>query len=177
MGAPVTAFCRMDDREIRLREPVAEPDFVIVQDPTLLGRPDVYEGLAEEGMLLINSTQTVEALAARDPAGALRKRRVYTVAASELALAHIGRPMPNAALLGAFVALTGELTFSALATAIRSKFPARIADANIAAARAAYEMLPRRLRPVTPGMSRTAPEAAADAASLTCVKAEGPRVV
>ena len=35
-GAPVMAFCRIDDRQIRLREPVLEPDALIIQDPTLL---------------------------------------------------------------------------------------------------------------------------------------------
>ena len=35
-GAPVVAFCRIDDRDIRLREPIVAPDVLIVQDPTLL---------------------------------------------------------------------------------------------------------------------------------------------
>ena len=34
-GAPVVAFCRISDREIRLQEPILEPDCLIVQDPTL----------------------------------------------------------------------------------------------------------------------------------------------
>ena len=33
--------------------------------------------------------------------------RVVAVPATELALRHVGRPVPNAALLGAFAALTG----------------------------------------------------------------------
>ena len=46
MGAPVIAFCRIDDVRIRLREPIAEPDAVVVQDPTLLHHVDVFGGLA-----------------------------------------------------------------------------------------------------------------------------------
>ena len=46
MGAPVTAFCRIDNKEIRSREPVAEPDALIIQDPTLLHQVSVFEGLA-----------------------------------------------------------------------------------------------------------------------------------
>ena len=46
MGAPVMAFCRIDDKEIRLREPVLEPDALIVQDATLLHQVDLFSGLA-----------------------------------------------------------------------------------------------------------------------------------
>ena len=42
MGAPVMAFCRIDDKEIRLREPVLEPDALIIQDQTLLHQVDLF---------------------------------------------------------------------------------------------------------------------------------------
>src|SRR4249920_4006201 len=54
-GAPVVSFCRIDDRPIRSREPIAEPDALIVQDPTLLHQVDLFEGLSPEGYVLINS--------------------------------------------------------------------------------------------------------------------------
>src|SRR3990172_7337084 len=56
-GAPVTAFCRIDDREIRVREPIAEPDAVIVQDPTLLHQVDLFGGLGADGYVLINTAR------------------------------------------------------------------------------------------------------------------------
>src|SRR5512133_2551521 len=49
MGAPVTAFCRIDDRPIRAREPIAEPDALIIQDPTLLNQVAVFSGLSPDG--------------------------------------------------------------------------------------------------------------------------------
>ncbi len=55
MGAPVMAFCRLDDREIRLREPVTHPDALIIQDPTLLHQVDLFAGLDTRGYLLINT--------------------------------------------------------------------------------------------------------------------------
>jgi len=64
---------------------------------------------------------------------------VVTVPATELALQHVGRPLPNAALLGGFAALSGLIKLSSIEAAIRKKFPAKVADANIAAARAAAE--------------------------------------
>src|SRR5690242_21796583 len=58
MGAPVMAFCRIDDRAIRLREPVTAPDALLIQDPTLLHTVNLFDGLAPGGYILMNSTRT-----------------------------------------------------------------------------------------------------------------------
>jgi pyruvate ferredoxin oxidoreductase gamma subunit len=129
-GAPVAAFCRIDDRPIRTREPVVTPDFVIIQDATLLGHVDVLAGLRPGGRFLVNA-----------PAGAEVPAGAYAVAATDLALRHIGRPVPNAALLGGFAAATGRLRLESVANAIRGRFPERVAAGNIAAAREAYELV------------------------------------
>jgi pyruvate ferredoxin oxidoreductase gamma subunit len=140
-GAPVVSFCRIDDKEIRLREPILGPDAVIVQDPTLLKAIDVFQGLRPGGYLLVNTSRDladleVGAVLAKLPAGHAR-----TVPASELALKHVGRPVPNAALLGAFAALTGVVHLNSVAAAIRAAFPGKIGEANVAAATAAFEAL------------------------------------
>ena len=62
-------------------------------------------------------------------------------AASELALKHIGRPVPNAALLGAFAALTRFVRLDSVERAIEEAFPGKIGAANIAAAREAHEFV------------------------------------
>jgi pyruvate ferredoxin oxidoreductase gamma subunit len=107
MGAPVVAFCRIDRRPIRLREPIAEPNAVVVQDPTLLHHVDVIGGLADEGYVLINSSRSIDELGLGELRDRHRPERAVTVAASELARARTGRPIPNAALLGALSALSG----------------------------------------------------------------------
>ena len=56
-GAPVVSFCRIGDKEIRLREPILEPDALIVQDPTLFKAINVFEGLKASGYLLVNSNK------------------------------------------------------------------------------------------------------------------------
>src|SRR5208337_742980 len=58
MGAPVVAFCRISDKEIRLREPIQNPDALIVQDPTLFKSMDVFEGLEPDGYLLVNTSKS-----------------------------------------------------------------------------------------------------------------------
>lgn len=137
-GAPVISFCRIDDKEIRRREPVDEPDGLIVQDPTLLKVIDVFQGLKPGGYALVNSNRTLEELGLNATAGRLLPGRLRLVPATELAMKHIGRPFPNAVLLGAFAALTGLVQLTSVMTAIRQAFPGKIAEANAAAAAAAY---------------------------------------
>jgi pyruvate ferredoxin oxidoreductase gamma subunit len=138
-GAPVMAFCRIDDKTIRVREPVMTPDALIVQDPTLLHQVDLFQGLKSSGYVLINSARSIEALGIQDLAKTLQPERLLTVPASELALKHVGRPLPNAALLGGLAAFTGLVHLQSVKDAIAQKFSGVIADANIAAAEAAHD--------------------------------------
>lgn len=138
MGAPVMAFCRIDDREIRLREPVIDPDALIIQDPTLLHQVDLFKGLPAKGYIVINSTRGFDEIGLAEFARLHDPARLCTVPATELALKHVNRPVPNAALLGAFAALSGQIRLDSLVAAIRDKFPRAIADANVAAASEAY---------------------------------------
>ena len=138
-GAPVVAFCRIDDREIRLREPIIKPDALIIQDPTLLHQVDVFAGLDADGFILINSNRSFAELGLGDFARGFRAERLRTVAATELALKHVGRPLPNAALLGGFAAVSGLISLAAVAAAIKDKFSGKVAEGNIAAAAEAYE--------------------------------------
>lgn len=140
MGAPVVAFCRFSDQPIRLREPIVEPDALIVQDPTLLHQVDLFAGVGRDSYVLINTSRSLEELGIDEFLGALHAERVLTVPASELAREHVGRPLPNAALLGAFSALTEALNITSVTRAIRDRFPARVAEANIAAALATYDL-------------------------------------
>ncbi|MDY2940903.1 MAG: 2-oxoacid:acceptor oxidoreductase family protein [Varibaculum sp.] len=144
-GAPVVSYCRIADREIRSREPILEPDIVIVQDPTLLAVMDPFAGLKSDGYALINSHKSagelgVEELAERLPAGHL-----VAMPASDIALEKLGRPLPNAVMLGGLAALTGIVRLDSVADAIRGKFKGHIGNANVAAANTAYEYVRERL--------------------------------
>jgi pyruvate ferredoxin oxidoreductase gamma subunit len=137
-GAPVVAFCRIDDRLIRVREPITEPDAVIVQDPTLLHQVDLLAGLADDGYLLVNTARTFAELGLGDYVARFEPGRCATVPATDVARARLGRPLPNAALLGAFAALTHEVSVESVAAAIRERFPGRTGEQNVAAAEDAY---------------------------------------
>jgi pyruvate ferredoxin oxidoreductase gamma subunit len=145
-GAPVVAFCSFDDKPIRLREPIVEPDALIVQDPTLLHQVDLFGGAARDAFVLVNTSRTFDELGLSDLAERFRPERVVAVPATELAREHVGRPLPNAALLGAFTALTDALALSSVTAAIRDRFPGRLGDMNAAAAEAASELVQARGR-------------------------------
>jgi pyruvate ferredoxin oxidoreductase gamma subunit len=140
-GAPVVAFCRLADKEIRLREPIMEPDALIIQDPTLLYQVDVFAGLKPDGYILINTSKTFAELGLSDFVASHLPERLCTVSATELALRHVGRPVPNVPLLGGFAAVSGIIRLESVIKAIRVKFSGKVADGNIAAATEAYKIV------------------------------------
>ena len=145
-GAPVIAYCRIDDKTIRLREPILAPDVLIVQDPTLLHQVDVFQGLKPDGFVLINSRKSFNELGLADIEARFRRERLTTVPATEIALKHLGRPLPNAVLLGGFAALSGLITLQAVSHAIGTKFSGKVAAGNIAAATEAFAYIEQELK-------------------------------
>lgn len=137
-GAPVTSFCRIDDRPIRLREPITAPDALIIQDPTLLHQVDLFDGLRPGGFLLVNTSRSLESLGLEDLLRRLPSDHVIAVPATEIARQTLGRPLPNAALLGAFAALTAQVSLAAVCDAIRGRFPGQVGEGNVRAAEAAH---------------------------------------
>jgi pyruvate ferredoxin oxidoreductase gamma subunit len=140
MGAPVMAFCRIDDKEVRLREPVLDPDALIIQDPTLLHQVDLFNGVANDALVLVNSARSADDLGLASLTHGLRRFRFVTLPATELARKHVGRAVPNVPLLGGFAALSGVISLVSLVRAIGEKFPAEVAKRNIAAANEAHEL-------------------------------------
>jgi len=144
-GAPVVAFCRIADTAIRVREPVMEPDALIVQDETLLHQVDLFSGLTSDGYVLINSMRTFKELGLDEITRSRPIERFLTVPATELALEHLGRPMPNAVLLGAFAALTQVVSLRSVTDAIGHKFRGPLAEKNCTAASAAFDFVNSQL--------------------------------
>jgi pyruvate ferredoxin oxidoreductase gamma subunit len=151
-GAPVVSFCRIGARQIRVHDPIVEPDALIIVDPTLLHQVDVFGGLRSGGYVLINSSHDLDALRLDDLRERLHPERMATVPATELARELLGRPLPNAALLGGFAALTGVVSIDSITSAIRGRFDGPIADGNVAAAERAFALVGARADPPqTPG--------------------------
>lgn len=138
MGAPVVAYVRINDEEIELREPVLDPDLLIVQDPTLFQAIDVFAGLKDDGYVLINSSRSIDELGINEAVSRLPEGHVSTVAATDLALKHLKRPTPNTVLLGAFTAINDQIQIESVCKAIMKKFPGKIGEMNVSAAHAAH---------------------------------------
>ncbi len=138
-GAPVAAFCRISEHEIRAREPIVLPDAVIVQDSTLLHQVDVFGGLKGEGYVLINSTRTISELGIKDRCSDLPEHHCCILPAADIANKHLHRPIPNAALVAGFAALTQEISLASIEQAIRRKFQGPVGERNVEVAREAYD--------------------------------------
>lgn len=139
MGAPVVAYVRIDESPIELTEPVMSPDLLIVQDPTLFHAVDVFSGLNDDGFVLINTARPLPELHIGEAIERLPKHHVATVAATELAVRHLGRPTPNTVLLGALTVLCSVLQLESIVAAIGQKFSGDTAERNVAAATAARD--------------------------------------
>jgi 2-oxoacid:acceptor oxidoreductase gamma subunit (pyruvate/2-ketoisovalerate family) len=144
-GAPVTAFTRIDDRPIRIKFFIYNPDYVVVMDPTLVGQVDVTAGCGisssykeqEEGkaMILINTSMNPSEIDLNGPFS------IATVDATSIAVEHkLGSrqaPIVNTAILGAFAKATGEISLDVLLDSIRERVPAK-QEENAKAAEDAY---------------------------------------
>lgn len=140
MGAPIRAFVRISDTPIRMHCPVTSPGVVVVLDPTLLGKVDVLEGVPEDGTIVINSDQSPHELAKLIGAG---NRKVWTVAATQIAMDTIRRPIPNTVMLGALAKATGLLDLERLKNKVTHKFGAKlkaeVLQGNLTAIDRAYQ--------------------------------------
>ncbi len=134
-GAPVQAFVRFSDKKIRLRSQIYEPDYIIVQDPTLIGDVDVFRGMKPGGIAIVNTEKPD--INARVPDDV----KVYLIDATTIALEELGVPITNTTLMGAFAAATGEIKLESLENALRNRFSGSMADKNIRAAERAYNLV------------------------------------
>ena len=137
-GAPVVSFCRISDTPIRTREPISHPDALAVQDVTLIHQVELFAGLGEDGTVVLNTSGDLESLGLSELRERLRHGQVLTVPATEIAREILGRPLPNAALLGGLVAATKIVRLDALLDAIRTRSAGTTGEKNALAAQAAY---------------------------------------
>ena len=137
-GAPVASFCRISEREIRTRAPIDEPDALVIQDATLLHELGLFSGLRPQGYVVVNTAKTLEELGVAGIAKDLPANHVLSLRATEIAIAHLGRPLPNAVMLGGLAALTGVVSLAAIVAAIEERFSGAMRYGNVAAVTEAF---------------------------------------
>jgi pyruvate ferredoxin oxidoreductase gamma subunit len=142
MGAPIKAYTRISDCQIKIHSGVETPNIVIVLDPSLIGQVDVGEGLADSGLILVNTDKDASVVSR---IAGLDGKKVLAIDASKIALETIGRNIVNTSVMGALVKVTGVVSLDTLLKEIEASFGAKfnrkVIDGNIAAAKRAYEVL------------------------------------
>ncbi len=137
-GAPVMAFTRIDDKPIRVKMSIYEPDCVVVLDPSLLKSENVTAGLKKDGILLVNSEKKPEDLRLEF------RGRIATVDATNIALKHglgsMTTPIVNTAILGALAKVTGIVSLESITTAIGKSLDIKQTE-NTMAAKDAFDMV------------------------------------
>lgn len=140
MGAPIQCFNRLSKNDISVYCGVSKPSIVLVVDNTLLDVVDVTHGLAEDGVVIVNTNQPPEKI--REKMN-LSGRTIYTVDATSISMEALGRFMPNIPMLGAFLKVTGLISLDDakkfLNESFGKMFPQKIVDKNIEALERAHE--------------------------------------
>lgn len=132
-GAPVQAFCRIDDEPIKLRSKIYNPNMVVIQDASLLSnnKNNILQGIEKDGYVLINTSKTPSELN-------VNTYEIKTVDATGLAMKTIGRPIVNTVMLGA-VSRLGVTSLDSVVESIKEKFSGKIRDLNVEAVKKAHE--------------------------------------
>jgi pyruvate ferredoxin oxidoreductase gamma subunit len=140
-GAPVQAFVRLDERPVRVRYRVNQPDYVIILDHTLPNVVNVLYGIKQNGLALIDSENNLTALHWSADAS------VYGLPATRIALEVFGQPYVNPAMLGAWAAVTGEISLVAIQHAYQNRFPGSLGETNSRAVQMGYEFIRAGAKP------------------------------
>ena len=141
MGAPITAFNRISDREIRVHSNIYTPDLVVVVDETLLHSVDVTSGLKEDGAIIINTDKTSDEIR---PLLNGFLGRVYTVDARKISVDALGKYFPNSPMLAAAVAVSNVMEKDDFIREMRTSYEHKFAkkpeviDGNMAALERAF---------------------------------------
>jgi len=132
-GAPVEAYARISDKPITLHSKIYRPDYLIIQDPTLINLAEVQQGVTEKTFIVINTEKSPA-----DFKKIFGKNIIQTVPATQIALAILEKPIINTVLLGAFAGVCGLLNPKSLTAAITARFKKEIAEKNIKAMNTAF---------------------------------------
>ena len=125
-GAPIRAYTKLDRKPVGNRSEITKSNYSIFLDDTLFNTKSFHE-LKQNGKILLNTKKTID-----DP-------RVITLDGDSLAARILGLPITNTILLGAFAAISDEISLEEIYEAIRLTMPQRLHEKNIAAVKAAYE--------------------------------------
>lgn len=142
MGAPITAYDRISDTDIRVHSNIYDPDFVVVVDDTLLHSVDVTKGLKKEGAILINTEKDKEEIL---PLLKGYEGEVHVINARKVCMETLGKYFPNTPMLAAIVKISKvmkkEVFLKEMESSLKHKFAKKpeVLEGNMRALQLAFE--------------------------------------
>ena len=124
MGAPMSAYNRISNEEIKIHSSIYEPDYVVVVDDSLLESVDVTKGLKESGAIFINTNKIIKKIREllHDYHG-----KIYTLDASKISQECLKANFPNTAMLAGIIRITGIMTKEELLKDMEDSFAHKFA--------------------------------------------------
>lgn len=139
-GAPVTAFTRISDENIRIHSYIYDPDVLVILDPTLIDAVPLTDGFKPNGIMIINTSRHPDQYKFPD----IENPKIYTVDCTSIAVKHgLGSkesPIVNTTILGAVAKATKLVSIESITQAIREKIPIKT-DANALAAEESFALV------------------------------------
>ncbi len=128
-GAPVKAYTRLSAYPIRHREPILNPDYLVILDPSLLQIKGTLDGVREDTYLIVNASE---------PPSIDVKCRLVILDATSIALKTIGKPIVNTAILGALLKVLELVSLDDVLNALNKFFSGKLLEVNKQAVIEAY---------------------------------------
>ena len=125
MGAPITAYNRLDSKAIRVHSNIYYPDIVVVVDETLIGPVDVTAGIKKGGAIIVNSSRSPEAVKQEM---SCCDADIYVIDARAVSEKYVGRNLPNTPLLSAVVKVSGIMEKASFLENMRGSFAHKFAS-------------------------------------------------
>lgn len=134
-GAPVVAFLRASDKEIRQLTNIYHPNCIVCVDPTVGRSVNIFAGLEPGGTLVQTTAVGIDELVLPDTVAT-----VGLCDAVRISREVFGRPITNTLMLGAFARTTGQVSLASLRTALEeSEFRDAGLKQNLVALERGYE--------------------------------------
>ncbi|MBI2598156.1 MAG: 2-oxoacid:acceptor oxidoreductase family protein [Candidatus Diapherotrites archaeon] len=151
-GPPVTSFCRISNEPIQIHEEIAEPDIVVVAEPSILGTVNVTAGLKENGTIIINTPKSATELE-------IAAKNVFTIDGTQIALKNLKKPITNTVMLGALIKITGIVGLESIKKSLEAKFAGKfskeIIDANILTIQECFDKILQKKELAKTALART----------------------
>ena len=134
-GAPSFSYTRIDDKQVNIRSLITEPDIIILLDSSLIDSINITDGLKKDGIIIVNSSKKPEQLK-------LGNFKIYTVDASSTAMKIFNADIVNTAMLGAFSAVTKQVSLKSIMKGIEERFKKKhLIELNEQAIKEVYNQL------------------------------------